>query len=101
MKISGSVTVTTTDPTTIVVATGEYIAFLKRLKITNLAASANTVSVIYFNGDIPKIVMVSVVGVNEEKVYDEKSLPIEAAPTAIAVRGTAQPYVVDFSVELL
>jgi hypothetical protein len=101
VRISGSVNVTTTDPTTIAVAVEDYILFLKRLRIVNNATTANTITVAYMNGSIPKPVLTTTLSAGEEKMFKEEELPVEAAPTAIAVQGTAQPYVVEFSVEMV
>jgi hypothetical protein len=101
VKISGSITVTTTDPTTIAVAVEDYILFLRRLRITNSATTSNTITVAYMNGDTPKPVLTAALSAGEEKTFREDELPAEAAPTAIVVQGTAQPYVVDFSIEMV
>jgi hypothetical protein len=101
VKVSGSVNVTTTDPTTVAVAVEDYILFLKRLRIVNNATTANTIMVTYMNGNVPKPVLTVTLSAGEERMFKEDELPIEAAPTAIAVQGTAQPYTVEFSVEMV
>jgi hypothetical protein len=101
VKVSGSITVTTTDPTTIAVAVEDYILFLRRLRIINSATASNTITVVYMNGNVPKPVLTAALLAGEEKTFKEDELPVEAAPTAIVVQGTEQPYVVDFSVEIV
>jgi hypothetical protein len=100
VRISGSTTVTATGETTLFDVPGDYIAYLKRLSITNRATATAIVRIIFYNGDAKKVVLTHAVPAGSTVVFREDQLPVEACPTRIAVETDQQPVDVDWSVEL-
>jgi len=100
IRISGSVTITTTEPTPVYVVPDNYVAFLRRLAVANRAAAPATVTVLFFNGETPKPVLTLVVPAGATVVLEESELPGEACPTSIVVTTSQQPIDVSFTVEL-
>ena len=100
IRISGSTTVTATGETGLFDVPGDYVAFLRRLSVTNRATATAIVRIIFYNGDARKVVLTYAVPAGSTVVLREDQLPIEACPTRIVVDTDRQPIDVDWSVEL-
>jgi hypothetical protein len=100
VKISISKTITAVGESELFTVPDPYIAFLKRLSISNGATAPATVQVIYYNGAASKVVLTVKVGAGATIVLPEDELPLEGCPTGIAVSTDQQPITVDASVEL-
>ncbi len=100
VKISGSATITVTTEYDLFTVPGDYIAFLKRLEITNKSAALATIQVLFYNGTSSKVVLNKSVAANESLILAENELPAEACPTKISIVSDQQPYRVDYSVLL-
>jgi hypothetical protein len=100
VRISGSTTVTATGETALFDVPGDYVAFLRRLSITNRATATAIVRIIFYNGDAGKTVLTIAVPAGSTITFREDQLPLEACPTRIAVDTNQQPIDVDWSVEL-
>jgi hypothetical protein len=98
IRLSTSKTITATGETDLL--SDPYIAFLKRLSVSNSAAAAATVQVKYYNGTASKVVLTLKVPSGSTTVLEESELPGEACPTKISISTDQQPIVVDASVEL-
>ena len=100
VRISGSTTITATGETGLFDVPGDYVAFLRRLSVTNRATETALVRILFYNGDARKIVLTFAVPTGSTIAFREDQLPIEACPTRIAVDTDQQPIDVDWSVEL-
>jgi hypothetical protein len=100
IRLSTSKTITATGETDLLSVPDPYIAFLKRLSVSNSAAAAATVQVKYYNGTASKVVLTLKVPSGSTTVLEESELPGEACPTKISISTDQQPIVVDASVEL-
>lgn len=100
VKISISQTISATGSTTIFTVPDPYIAFLKRLSVSNGASALATVQVVYYNGTDSKVVLTLKVPSGSTTVLEENQLPLEGCPTSIAVSTDQAPVVVDASIEL-
>jgi hypothetical protein len=100
IKLSISTTITATGESTVFSVPDPYIAFVKRLSISNAAASLATVQLIFYNGASRKVVLTAKVASGETVVFAENELPIEGCPTSIAISTDQQPINVEMSVEL-
>jgi hypothetical protein len=100
VRISGSTTITATGESALFNVPGDYVAFLRRLSITNRATATAIVRIIFYNGDAKKVVLTHAVPAGSTVVLREDQLPVEACPTRIAVDTNQQPIDVDWGVEL-
>jgi hypothetical protein len=100
VKLSISATITVAGESTIFSVPDPYIAFVKRLSVSNGAASPATVQLIFYNGTSRKAVLTIRVDAGKTLVLAEDELPLEGCPTAIAVSTDQQPINVEVSVEL-
>jgi hypothetical protein len=99
--MSDSKTITTTGESDLYSIPDPYVAYLKRLSVSNGATASATVQVIYYNGDAKKPVLTLKVDAGKAVVLKEDELPLEGCPTKIAVSTDQQPITIDWSVELL
>ena len=97
---SSSTTFTATGESDLFTVPGNYVAYLKRLAVSNRSAALAVVNVIYYNGTAKKTVLTLTVAVNETVVLKEDELPTEACPTKIAINTTQAPVDISYSVEL-
>jgi hypothetical protein len=95
-----STTITATGESTIYSVPDPYIAFLRRLIVSNGATALATVQIICYNGDAKKPVLTLKVPAGQTLILSEDSLPVEACPTRIALSTDQQPLNVDVSIEL-
>jgi len=100
IKISDSKRFTVTTEQDVVEALDPYIAFLKRLQLTNESTALATITIRFYNGTASKIVATKSVAAGETIVLLPNELPEEAFPTKMTIISTQQPYSVDYSVEL-
>jgi len=100
IKVSGSIEITTTYETILFVVPDPYVAFLRRLSVTNKGTSPATIQIKFYNGDASKVVLNIAVVANETVVLREDELPLEGCPTKITVTSDVAPYRIDWSVEL-
>jgi hypothetical protein len=100
VKLSISATITSAGESTIFSVPDPYVAFVKRLSVSNGAASAATVQLVFYNGVSRKVVLTIRVDAGRTLVLAEDELPVEGCPTAVAVSTDAQPIAVDMSLEL-
>jgi hypothetical protein len=100
VRLSISITVTATGESTLYNVPDPYIAFLRRLSVSNGAAALATVQLIFYNGDARKPVLTTKVPSGQTLTLREDNLPIEACPTRIAMSTDQQPINVDLSIEL-
>jgi hypothetical protein len=100
VRILLSTTVTTTGESTLYTVPDPYIAFLRRLIVSNGAAALATVQIIFYNGDARKPVLTLKVPAGQTLTLSEDNLPVEACPTKIAMSTDQQPIDVDLSIEL-
>lgn len=101
VRMSDSKTITTTGESDLYSIPDPYVAYLKRLSVSNGATASATVQVIYYNGDAKKPVLTLKVDAGKAVVLKEDELPLEGCPTKIAVSTDQQPITIDWSVELL
>jgi len=94
------VEIAATGETTLFSVPDPYVAFVRRLSVTNGATAAATVRLVYYNGAARKTVLTLRVPPGETRVLAEDQLPLEGCPTAIAVSTDQQPLSVEASVEL-
>jgi hypothetical protein len=100
IRLSLSTTITSTGASTLFAVPDPYIAFLKRLSISNGATALATVQIIHVNETFAKPVLTLKIASGATIVLKEEELPTEAFPTAIALSTDQQPLNVDYSVEL-
>jgi len=100
VKVSGSARFTGTAESELFSVPGAYVAYLKRLQVTNEGAALATVTVRFYNGATGKVVLTLSVAAGATVVLAEDELPNEGCPTRITVASTQAPYSVDYSVEL-
>jgi hypothetical protein len=100
IRFSLSTTITSTGTSTLFIVPDPYIAFLKRLSISNGATATATVQIIHVNGTFVKPVLTLKIASGQTIVLKEEELPTEAFPTAIVLSTDQQPLNVDLSVEL-
>jgi hypothetical protein len=100
VKLTVSATITATGESTIFSVPDPYIAYLKRLSISNGAAALATVQLVFYNGTSKKAVLTAKVDAGKTLVLAEDELPTEGCPTAIAVSTDQQPINVEASIEL-
>jgi hypothetical protein len=100
VRISNSTPITAIGESELFSVPDPYVAYLKRLSVSNGAAASATVQVIYYNGTAKKPVLTLKVAAGESVVLKEDELPLEGCPTKIAVSTDQQPITVDWSVEL-
>jgi hypothetical protein len=100
VKVSGSARFTGTAENDLFSVPGAYVAYLRRLSVTNESTALATVTVRFYNGTAGKVVLTLSVAAGETVVLAEGELPIEGCPTRITVASTQAPYSVDYSVEL-
>jgi hypothetical protein len=100
VRISSSTPITATGESELFSVPDPYVAYLKRLSVSNSATALATVQVIYYNGVASKPVLTLEVDAGKTVVLKEDELPLEGCPTKIAVSTDQQPLVVDWSVEL-
>jgi hypothetical protein len=100
VRVSVSKTLTATGESELFTVPDPYVAFLRRLSVTNLAAAPATVQVVYYNGPASKPVLTLRVAPGETLVLSEDEVPLEGCPTRIAVVTDQQPLSVDASLEL-
>jgi len=100
VRVSDSKTISVIGESDLLVIPADYIAYLKRLSVSNGATALATIQIIYYNGTSKKTVMTLKVATGETIVLKEDELPLEGCPTKIAVSTDQQPIVVDYSVEL-
>jgi hypothetical protein len=100
VKLSISATVTATGETTVFNAPDPYIAFLRRLTVSNGATETALVQVIFYNGGSAKPVLAVRVPAGSNITLGEDELPLEACPTRISISTDQQPLNVSLSIEL-
>jgi hypothetical protein len=100
VRISDSKTISVTGESDLFAIPSDYIAYLRRLSVSNVATAPTTIQIIYYNGTSKKTVMTFRVAVGETVVFEEDELPLEGCPTKISVSTDQQPVIVDYSVEL-
>jgi len=100
VRISDSKRFTVTTEQDVFSPPDPYIAFLRRLEITNESTALATVTIRFYNETASKIVLTKSVAAGETIVLLANELPIEAFPTKMTIISTQQPYSVDYSVEL-
>jgi hypothetical protein len=100
VRVSGSKTITATGESELFAVPDPYVAFLKRLSVSNEAVALATVRVLFYNGTSSKVVLTLKVTSGVTVVRREDELPLEGCPTKISVITDQQPIVVDYSVEL-
>jgi len=100
VRVSGSRTFTAVGEQDLLSVPDPYVAYLRRLRVTNLSASAATVKVIYYSGAMKKEVLTVLVPAGSSASLREDELPLEGCPTKVAVSSDQQPYAVDYSAEL-
>jgi hypothetical protein len=100
VRVSVSKTITTVGESDLFTVPDPYVAFLRRLSVSNGATTLATVQVIYYNGATSKVVLTVKVGAGTAVVLPEDGLPLEGCPTKIAVSTDQQPVSVEASVEL-
>ena len=102
IKLSLSTTLdeANTEKTIIDLSNLPYIAFLKKLSLSNNATSLAKVQVKFYNGDSAKVVLTIKVAAGESILVPEENLPSEAAPTKITLVSDQVPVEVEVSVEL-
>lgn len=100
VRVSISTTVTSTGEATVFSVPDPYVAFVRRLSVSNGAPAPATVQVVYYNGAARKVVLTLKVDAGKTLVLEEGQLPTEGCPTSIAVSTDQQPISVDMSVEL-
>jgi hypothetical protein len=100
IRISDSKTITVTGESDLFSVPDPYVAYLKRLSVSNSATALATVQVIYYNGTAKKAVLTLKVAAGETVVLKEDELPLEGCPTKIAVSTDQQPITIDWSIEL-
>jgi hypothetical protein len=100
VRISDSKLITTTGESDLYSIPDPYVAYLKRLSVSNGAAALATVQVIYYNGTAKKAVLTLKVDAGKTVVLKEDELPLESCPTKIAVSTDQQPITIDWSIEL-
>jgi hypothetical protein len=100
VRVVLSTTITTVGESTIYNVPDPYIAFVRRLNISNGATALATVQLIFYNGDARKPVLTLKVPAGQTLTLREDNLPVEACPTKIAISTDQQPLNVDLSIEL-
>jgi hypothetical protein len=100
VKVSISRTITAVGESDLLAVPDPYVAFLRRLSVSNGATAPATVQVIYYNGAASKAVLTVRVSAGATAILSEDELPLEGCPTRIAVSTNQQPITVDASVEL-
>jgi len=100
VKVSGSARFTGTAESDLFSVPGAYVAYLRRLQVTNESTASATVTLRFYNGVTGKDVLTISVVAGATVVLSEDELPTEGCPTRITVESTQQPYTVSYSVEL-
>ena len=100
VRISSSSSITATGESILFSVPDPYVAYLKRLSVSNGAAASATVQIVYYNGVASKPVLTLKVDAGKAVVLKEDELPLEGCPTKIAVSTDQQPITIDWSVEL-
>jgi hypothetical protein len=100
VKISETKRYTVVAEQDLFVVPGNYIAYLKRLEITNEGTALATVTFKAYNGDSSKTILTKSVAAGETISLSKDDLPVEGIPTKITVSSTSQPYSVDYSIIL-
>jgi len=100
VRISDSKRFTVTTEQDVFSVPDPYIAFLRRLQITNEAAAAAVVTLKFYNETASKTVLTKSVAAGATVTLPIDELPEEAFPTKMTVVSTQQPYSVDYTVEL-
>jgi hypothetical protein len=100
VKVSESKSFTVTTESDLYVVPDPYVAYLKRLGVTNGGTETATVTFKAYNGDAGKTILTVSVAAGGTVVLAEDELPTEGIPTRITVTSTVQPYSVDYSLEL-
>jgi hypothetical protein len=100
VKLSISTTITTTGESKVLDVPDPYVAFIKRLSVSNGAAAPATVQLVYYNDTSKKIVLTAKVDAGKTLVLAESELPVEGCPTSIAISTDQQPISVEMSIEL-
>jgi hypothetical protein len=100
VRVSVSRTITAVGESDLFAVPDPYVAFLRRLSVSNGAAALATVQVIYYNGATGRVVLTVKVGTGATVVLPEDQLPLEGCPTKIAVSTDQQPLSIEASVEL-
>ena len=100
VRVSGSKRIATTEESEIYSVPGNYVAYLKRLRVTNESAELAIVTVRYYSGAHGRAVLVVAVPPSSTASLSEEELPLEGCPTRVTAASTSQPYSVDYSLEL-
>jgi hypothetical protein len=100
IRLSGSFTATATGESVFLSVPDPYVAFLKRLSVTNGATAPATITIICYNGDAKKTILTLKVAAGGTITLREDELPLEACPTKLALNTDQQPITVDYSVVL-
>jgi len=100
VKISQTVRITSTAETDLYVVPGNYVAYIRRLEITNEGTALATVTFKAYNGTASKTILTKNVATGSTVILAENELPTEGVPTKITVTSNVQPYDVDISLEL-
>ena len=100
IRLSLSRAITATGETALFEVPGPYIAFVRRLMVSNGATATALVQLIFYNGESAKPMLAVRVPAGGNITLEEDSLPTEACPTRIALSTDQQPLNVSLSIEL-
>jgi len=100
VRISETKRFTATGESDLFSVPGNYVAYLRRLEITNEATALATCKLIYYNGTAKKTVLTKKVAVNETLALAENEVPTEGCPTKLAIDIDQQPVSFDYTLEL-
>jgi len=100
IRISQTVTVSTSPTTIFSVPSSPYIARLERLSITNPNATGALVQLFSLNGSASSPILTLELAAGSTVVYREDQVPRQATPTGFSVTSNVTPIYVDFTVTL-
>jgi len=101
VKVSSSVTLSDTTEKDLFSTTENYIAFLKRLTITNNSTALATITFKAYNESASKTILVVNVDTNKTQTFREDELPAEGIPTKLTATTTSAPVVISFTYDLV
>jgi len=101
VKVSNTATLSSTTEGDLFLVPENYVAFLKRLTITNNSTTLATVTFKAYNGSASKIILVVNVDTNKTEKFREDELPAEGIPTKLTAITTSAPVVISFTYDLV
>jgi hypothetical protein len=101
VKVSDTVTLSSTEEEDLFSVPENYVAFLKRLTITNNSTALATVTFKAYNGSASKIILVVNIDTNKTEKFREDELPTEGIPTKLTATTTSAPVVISFTYDLV